>query len=193
MTMPQQGPQILQLLGRQPDGRKATFHQHLQNQLCIAPIIFLLPRRGCANLCWMTDPAFDSQLFQEIYEPLHRSGGFDTHAHWAWKRGIKLPHVVAFVLESHLPYLSRCGVQHRQRLLASVQTTSYNSHLGLLRSEHCRVNTEQLTRAVARPASLWHQSETELIPITLTVALYGVLVWLSLAAVARSASPKGLV
>jgi hypothetical protein len=35
-----------------------------------------------------------------------------------------------------------------------------NSHLGLLRSEHCRVHTEQLTRAVARPASLWHQSET---------------------------------
>src|ERR1700758_5124506 len=106
----------------------------------------------------MTDPAFDSQFFQEIYEPLHRSGGFDTHAHRAWKRGIKLPHVVAFVLESHLHYLSRCGVQHRQRLLASVQITSYNSHLGLLRSEHCRVNTEQSTRAVARPAPLWHQS-----------------------------------
>jgi hypothetical protein len=46
-------------------------------------------------------------------------------------------------------------------LLASVQITSYNSHLGLLRSEHCRVNTEQFTRAVARPTSLWHQSETE--------------------------------
>src|ERR1700758_4406831 len=107
----------------------------------------------------MTDPAFDSQFFQEIYEPLHRSGGFDTHAHRAWKRGIKLPHVVAFVLESHLHYLSRCGVQHRQRLLASVQITSYNSHLGLLRSEHCRVNTEQSTRAVARPAPLWHQSK----------------------------------
>ena len=74
----------------------------------------------------------------------------------------KLPHVVAFVLESHLHYLSRCGVQHRQRLLASVQITPYNSHLGLLRSEHCRVNTEQLTRAVARPASLWHQPDSGL-------------------------------
>ena len=40
----------------------------------------------------------------------------------------KLPHVVAFVLQNHIHYLSRCGVQHRQRLLASVQITSYNSH-----------------------------------------------------------------
>src|SRR4029077_14164348 len=40
-----------------------------------------------------------------------------------------------------------------------MQVTSYNSHLGLLRSVHCRVNTEQFTRAVARPASLWHQSK----------------------------------
>ena len=40
----------------------------------------------------------------------------------------------------------------------NVQITSYNPHLGLLRSELCRVNTEQSTRAVARPASLRHQS-----------------------------------
>ena len=34
----------------------------------------------------------------------------------------------------------------------------YNSRLGLLRSELCRVNTEQSTRAVAGPASLRRQS-----------------------------------
>src|ERR1700740_776627 len=121
--------------------------------------MFLLPWLGCANLCRMADQTFDSQFFHEIQKPLHQSRGFDTHSHRAWKRGIKLPHIVAFVLESHLHYLSRCGVQHRQRLLASVQITSYNSHLGLLRSEHCRVNTEQFTRAVARPTSLWHQPD----------------------------------
>src|ERR1700736_5166496 len=116
--------------------------------------MFLLPRLGSPNLCRMTNPAFDSQLFHEIHKPPHRSSGFDTHSHRAGKRGVKLPHVVAFVLESHFHYLSRCGVQHRQRLLASLQITSYNSHLGLLRSEHCRVNTAQFTRAVARPASV---------------------------------------
>src|SRR5215469_2990914 len=41
-----------------------------------------------------------------------------------------------------------------------MQITSYNFHLGLLRSELCRVNTEQSTRAVVRPASLRHQSGT---------------------------------
>jgi len=70
------------------------------------------------------DQTLDSQLFHDIQKPLHRSRGFDPHAHRAWQRGIKLPHVVAFVLESHLQYLSRCGVQHRQRLLASVASVS---------------------------------------------------------------------
>jgi hypothetical protein len=50
---------------------------------------------------------------------------------------MKLPHAVAFVRESPIYYFSCSGVHHRQRLSASVQTTSYNLHLGLLRSEHC--------------------------------------------------------
>jgi hypothetical protein len=36
------------------------------------------------------------------------------------KTGIKLSHVVAFVAQSFPHYFSGCGVQHRQRLLASV-------------------------------------------------------------------------
>src|SRR5262249_44385914 len=39
-----------------------------------------------------------------------------------------------------------------------MQITSYNFHLALLRSELCRANTAQSTRAVARPASLRYQS-----------------------------------
>src|ERR1700681_4075706 len=120
--------------------------------------MFLLPWLGRSNLCRMTDQAFDSELFHEIHKPLHGSSGFDSYTHRPWKRGIKLPHVVAFVRQSPLHDFSRGGVQHRQRLLATMQIASYNSHLGLLRSELCRVNTEQSTRAVARPASLRHQS-----------------------------------
>jgi hypothetical protein len=69
--------------------------------------------------------------------PLHGSSGFDPHTHWSWKVAIKLSHHVAFVLQSRLHYLACGAVQRRQRLLASVQITSYNSHLGLLRSELC--------------------------------------------------------
>src|SRR5260370_42430399 len=128
--------------------------------------MFLLPGLGCPNLGRMTDQAFGSQLFHEVHKPLHRSRGFDAHTHRAWKRGIKLSHVVAFVLQSHAHYFPRFGVQHCHCLLASVQITSYNSHLALLRSEHCTVNTEQFTRAVARPASLWHQSNGNEMPAT---------------------------
>src|ERR1700722_8863768 len=43
---------------------------------------------------------------------------------------------------SRLSRNSRGAFLHQERVgvLVSVQITSYNSHLGLLRSEHCRVN-----------------------------------------------------
>jgi hypothetical protein len=45
-----------------------------------------------------------------------------------------------------------CGaVQHPQLLLARMQITSWNFHLGLLRSMPCRVNAEQFIRAVLSP------------------------------------------
>ena len=34
---------------------EAIFCQQLQNQICISPIMFLLPWLGCSNLCRMTD------------------------------------------------------------------------------------------------------------------------------------------
>ena len=120
--------------------------------------MFLFSWLGRSNLCRMSHQAFDPQFFHQVHKPLHGSGGFDPHTHGPWKVGIKLPHDIVFMLESRLLYLSRCGIQHRHCLLATVQITSYNSPLGLLRSEHCRVNTEQFTRAVARPTSLRHQS-----------------------------------
>jgi hypothetical protein len=65
------------------------------------------------------------------------SVGARAYTHRTGKRGIKLPHAVAFVRESPSHYFPCSGVQHRQRLLASVQITSYNLHLGLPRFEHC--------------------------------------------------------
>src|ERR1700675_2515736 len=50
-------------------------------------------------------------------------------------------------------------VQHRNRLLSRVQIHAYNFHLGLLRSESCRLDSAQLTRLVVRPTSLCHQSQ----------------------------------
>src|SRR6204780_1831144 len=92
---------------------------------------------GRSNRRRMTNLAVDPQFFHQVQKPLHRSGCFDTYTHRTWKRGIKLPHAVAFVRQSLVHNFPCRGVEHRQRLLASVQITSYNPHLGLLRSEHC--------------------------------------------------------
>src|SRR5262249_2576940 len=137
----------------------AFFYQQGQEQVRIPPIMFLLSWFGRSNLRGMTHQTFDSEFFHEVHKPLHRSRGFDSHSHRPWKSRIKLPYDVSFVLQTALHDLACGGVQDRQCLLASVQITSYNFHLGLLRSELCRANTAQSTRAVARPASLRHQSE----------------------------------
>ncbi len=72
MTLPQQSPQILLLLRRQPDLWIAVFHQQLQNQVRISPVMFLFPGLGCPNLGRMTDLAFDSQLFHEVHKLMNR-------------------------------------------------------------------------------------------------------------------------
>src|SRR5580692_5617521 len=99
--------------------------------------MFLSAGFGRSNRRRMTDLTIDSEFFHQVQEPLHRPGRFNSHAHRTGKRGIKLTHAVAFVRENSIHDFPCRGVQHRQRLLATVQITSYNSHLGLLRSEHC--------------------------------------------------------
>jgi hypothetical protein len=99
--------------------------------------MFLSAGFGRSNRRWMNYLTVDSQLFHQLHKPLHRSGRFDAYTHRTGKRGIKLPHVVAFVCESPIHHFPRQGVQNRHGLLARVQITSDNLHLGLLRSEHC--------------------------------------------------------
>jgi hypothetical protein len=120
MPVQKQSSQIAQFRGRHPNRWKAVFYQQLQNQIRISPIVFLLSRLSGANLCRMADHTFDSQLSRQVQKPLHRSGRFNAHAHWVWKFGIKLPHTVAFVQQSYICDLPGGGIQHRQRLLASV-------------------------------------------------------------------------
>src|ERR1700683_5238272 len=99
--------------------------------------MFLSAGFGRSNRRRMTHLTINSEFFHQVQKPLHRSGRFDTYLHRSGKARIKLPYTIAFVGQSFVHDFSRRGVQHRQRLLASMQITSYNPHLGLLRSEHC--------------------------------------------------------
>src|SRR5215471_15367066 len=90
--------------------------------------MFLLAGFCCTNLCGVSDLAFDPQFFEQVQKPMHASDGFDAHQHRVRKLNIKLPHLVAFVHQCSIHDFSGFGVEHRQRLLASVQITSYNSH-----------------------------------------------------------------
>src|SRR5262249_43240113 len=77
---------------------------------------------------WHLPPGIRSPTLPTDPKPLHRSDSFDAHQHRARKLGIKLPHGAAFVQQRAIHHFTAYCVQHRQRLLASVQITSYNSH-----------------------------------------------------------------
>jgi len=82
--------------------------------------MFLLAGFCSTNLCGVSDLAFDSQFFQQVQKPMHGSDGFDAHLHRVRKLTIKLPHLVAFVHQRSIHHFSGLGVEHRQRMLASV-------------------------------------------------------------------------
>lgn len=53
-------------------------------------------------------------------------------------------------IEGLLDQLSCIRIQHRDRPLSSVQITTYNSNLGLLRSELCTLDTAQGRKTLGR-------------------------------------------
>src|SRR5215472_10450466 len=73
---------------------------------------------------------------------MHRSGGLDAYQHRVRKLRIKLPHLVAFVHQDQIHCFSAGRFQHSQRLLASMQITSYNSHSASFGPSAVRVNAE---------------------------------------------------
>ena len=84
-------------------------------------------------------------------------GSFWNYLLTSWK----FPSIatVTFGVAFQIYTVTKRRLERRNRELEqTVEITSYNFHLGLLRSELCRANTAQSTRAVARPASLRHQS-----------------------------------
>ena len=82
--------------------------------------MFLLAGFRSTNLRGIPHLALDSQLLEQVQKPLHGSDGFDAYQHRMRKLSIKLPHLVAFVHQRLIHNFSGLGVEHRQRLLASV-------------------------------------------------------------------------
>src|SRR6516164_5225614 len=109
--------------------------------------MFLLAGFCCTNLGSIPNLAFDSQFFQQVQKPMHGSDGFDPHQHRVRKLSIKLPHLVAFVHQRSIHKFSGLSVEHRQRLLASMQITSYNSHSASFDPSAVRVNIETVYSA----------------------------------------------
>src|SRR6516162_10126308 len=60
--------------------------------------MFLFPGLGRPNLCGMTDAILDSQLIQQLQEPLHRTGGFDLDHDQPFQGRIKFSYSLSFVV-----------------------------------------------------------------------------------------------
>src|SRR6516162_1412910 len=95
--------------------------------------MFLFPGLGRPNLCGMTDAILDSQLIQQLQEPLHRTGGFDLDHDQPFQGRIKFSYSLSFVVNYLFNQFAGFGVQHGNALLLCVSIDAYNFHLGLLR------------------------------------------------------------
>ena len=71
-----------------------------------------------------------------------RGATLQIFQHGPQETGIKSPHLVAFVPRGYIRHLSGRRFQHCQRLVASVQIASYNSHSACLGPSAVRVNGE---------------------------------------------------
>jgi len=68
-----------------------------------------------------------SQFLQQVEKPPHGSDCFNAHQHGR-KSGMKIADCGASMQQRSTHNFSALRIEHRQRLLASVQITSYNSH-----------------------------------------------------------------
>jgi hypothetical protein len=75
----QERPQIPHLGRGHPDRREAFFHQQLQQQMRVAPIVLLATRLGVPNGGRMPDAAGHLQLLHQPQKPAHGARGFDPH------------------------------------------------------------------------------------------------------------------
>lgn len=97
--------------------------------------MLLFPRLGCPNLSRIAYSAFDSHLFQELQEPLHRSRGLDTHRYGTIQGCVKLLYCIPLMIKRLLGELSTLSVHHAYGLLSCVKIAAYSFHIGLLRPE----------------------------------------------------------
>jgi hypothetical protein len=115
--------------------------------------MFLFSWFGRSNLGRMTHQTLDSQFFHEVQKPLHRSGGFDAHTNRSRKAAIELSRFRVLFTTSPVLVSSIANVCWRASKSHPIIFTSAS-----FGPSSVRVNTEQFTRAVTRPASLRHQS-----------------------------------
>jgi len=145
----------LQLLRRQPDRRKAFSTSNFK--------IKSASRRSC--FCFLGSrpeslpddrPGIRFPALPEVHEPLHRSRGFDPHTHRAWKLGIQTPaRWLPSCFRVHAHYFPRCGLQHCHDCWRACKSHPIILISASFGPSAVRVNTEQFTRAVGEPASLW--------------------------------------
>jgi hypothetical protein len=79
MPVEPQRPEIAALGRGRPDRRKVIVREQPQQQLRVAPIMFLSPRLSRANRGRMARAGRDAQLLHQPHEPAYRSRGFDPN------------------------------------------------------------------------------------------------------------------
>ena len=128
VAMNQQLTMIPHLRSRNPDARKASLDQELQNVSSISMIRLLLPNIAGTNLGRISDPHLVTQSLQQLNKPLIVADRFDAHERRRRQRSVES---LSFTRRVHQPVLRRratLSIEHGNLLKAWMEITTYDDH-----------------------------------------------------------------
>jgi hypothetical protein len=138
------------------DARKSIHHQQVQQVLRISGVRLLPPHGASPNLGRIAQPQLVPEFGHHAPEPLRVTAGLDADQRRLRQVGVKRSGLSVLMFQPARHDLARFLLQHRNHLVARMQITSDNRHVGLL-SRQPRLGQPKST-GTEEPTPLWNQS-----------------------------------
>ena len=129
VAVPEQLPKIAFRWGRNPDPRETIREQQFENERSVPFIGFLLAYFASTDSGRISNPEFVTEFREQSLEPVHRTGGFDAHAHGLLQTSVERFGLSTFVVQASFEeQLARGVLGHGNLLIARMKITTYNQH-----------------------------------------------------------------
>src|SRR6266478_1158289 len=161
----EQLPEIAFARRGNPDFRKTSCEQQIENQRGVTLIGFLLAHLTGANPCGVPDPQLVTELREQPFEPMNGPGSFNPHAHWRLQTPVEGVGFTALVIQPPLEkQLAGLFLGHGDLLIACMKITTYNQHCSAPFPEPWSLNSCQVYPVEGADAVIQSKSSNDLRP-----------------------------